>query len=44
MPLCGFNQEMLDGLDKFHKGLAEQLIVKIKGAGSVEEAESEEVS
>jgi len=27
MPLCGFNQEMLEGLTKFHKGLVEHGIV-----------------
>jgi len=26
MPMCGFNQEMLEGLEKFHTGLAERLI------------------
>jgi hypothetical protein len=25
MPLCGFNQKMLDGLTDFNKGLLEQL-------------------
>jgi len=44
MPICGFNQEMLDGLEKFHRGLAEQLIVKIRRANSVDKIESEEVS
>jgi len=28
MPLCGFNKEMLEGLKKFHEGLAEQRIDK----------------
>ena len=28
MPMCGFNQEMLEGLEKFHKGLAEKLVEK----------------
>ncbi|MDP3882220.1 MAG: hypothetical protein Q8Q31_05075 [Nanoarchaeota archaeon] len=27
MPLCGFNQEMLKGLDYFHKGLVEHGII-----------------
>ena len=27
MPLCGFNQEMLEGLTKFHKGLVEHGII-----------------
>ncbi|MEK6888505.1 MAG: hypothetical protein AABW80_00170 [Nanoarchaeota archaeon] len=27
MPLCGFNQEMLEGLDSFHKGLVEHGII-----------------
>jgi len=27
MPLCGFNQEMLEGMDKFHKGLVEHGII-----------------
>lgn len=26
MPFCGFNQEMLEGLEKFHTGLVERLI------------------
>lgn len=25
MPLCGFNQEMLKGMDKFHEGLVESM-------------------
>jgi hypothetical protein len=28
MPLCGFNQEMLEGLERFHEGLVEQIVVK----------------
>jgi len=44
MPLCGFNQEMLEGLEKFHTGLAEQLIVKIRRANPVEEIEGERVN
>ena len=28
MPLCGFNQEMLQGLEAFHKGLVETIISK----------------
>ncbi len=25
MPFCGFNQEMLEGMDKFHEGLVEAM-------------------
>jgi len=28
MPLCGFNQEMLEGLDRFHEGLVEAIADK----------------
>lgn len=28
MPLCGFNQEMLEGMEKFHKGLVEHGILE----------------
>lgn len=28
MPLCGFNDKMLEGLDSFHKGLVEIIIEK----------------
>ena len=28
MPMCGFNNEMLEGLKVFHKGLAENRINK----------------
>ena len=31
MALCGFNKEMLDGLDKFHEGLIENIVRKTKG-------------
>jgi len=27
MPMCGFNQQMLDGLESFHSGLVEHGIV-----------------
>jgi len=30
MPICGFDKQMLDGLDKFHEGLVENLLRKIK--------------
>ena len=30
MPLCGFDKQMLDGLDKFHESLVENIIKKIK--------------
>lgn len=36
MPLCGFNQKMLDSIDKFHKGLVES-IVKKESLGSKEQ-------
>lgn len=26
MPLCGFNQQMLEGLNAFHEGLVESVI------------------
>jgi len=28
MPLCGFNQEMLEGIEKFHEGLVESIAYK----------------
>jgi hypothetical protein len=28
MPLCGFNKEMLEGMDKFHEGLLEAIANK----------------
>ena len=28
MPMCGFNQKMLNGLDKVHEGLIEIVIKK----------------
>jgi len=28
MPLCGFNEKMLEGLKKFHKGLVGRKISK----------------
>ena len=28
MPFCGFNQEMLEGMEKFHKGLVEHGILE----------------
>ena len=40
MPLCGFNQEMLEGLENFHVGLVETSIPNEKF--SVLKAESEE--
>lgn len=30
MPICGFDKQMLDGLDKFHEGLVENLLKKTK--------------
>lgn len=30
MPMCGFNKQMLNGLDKFHEGLIEMIIRKNK--------------
>lgn len=30
MPFCGFDKQMLDGLDKFHEGLIETIIEKSK--------------
>ena len=29
MPLCGFNEEMIEGLNSFHKGLVEIIIEKL---------------
>jgi hypothetical protein len=29
MPICGFNEEMLEGLNSFHKGLAEIILEKL---------------
>lgn len=26
MPLCGFNQKMLEGMETFHEGLVESVI------------------
>lgn len=31
MPLCGFDKQMLDGIDSFHKGLVETILDKIPG-------------
>ena len=28
MPFCGFNEKMLEGMDKFHEGLVEAIIDK----------------
>lgn len=28
MPFCGFNQEMLEGLEKFHTALAERFVME----------------
>lgn len=33
MPLCGFDKQMLDGLDMFHRGLADSIIRKSKEVG-----------
>jgi len=33
MPLCGFNKQMLDGLDKFHESLIENITKKVKEKG-----------
>jgi len=30
MPFCGFNEEMLKGLEKFHEGLMEKILNKTK--------------
>ena len=30
MPMCGFDKQMLDGLDMFHRGLAYSIIRKVK--------------
>lgn len=30
MPLCGFDKQMLDGLNKFHEGLVENILSKTK--------------
>jgi len=30
MPMCGFNKQMLDGLDKFHESLIENITKKSK--------------
>ena len=39
MPLCGFNQKMIDGIDSFHKGLVEAILDKIP-SDKVDEEES----
>ena len=46
MPLCGFNQEMLEGLDLFHKGLVEHGIIRRseKKNQSVEQTTNNELS
>jgi hypothetical protein len=44
MPLCGFNQEMLEGLEKFHRGLAEQLIWEVDEVEATDVKEILEVS
>ena len=28
MPMCGFNQEMLEGMERFHEGLVEAIADK----------------
>ena len=37
MPLCGFNQEMLEGLDSFHKGLVETILNKSEANNLIRE-------
>lgn len=39
MPLCGFDRQMLDGIDSFHKGLVEIILDKIP-SDKVDEEES----
>ena len=39
MPLWGFNKKMLNGLDKFHKGLINEIIKKSKAEVIVLERE-----
>jgi len=39
MPLCGFDKQMIEGLEAFHEGLAEQLIEKIKENNFIDEKE-----
>ncbi|MFH1801989.1 MAG: hypothetical protein ABH864_00895 [archaeon] len=42
MPLCGFNQEMLEGMNKFHQGLVESVLDKtLADEGSGEELREE---
>jgi len=37
MPLCGFNQKMLEGIEAFHEGLVESLIDKKEKLDILEE-------
>ncbi len=38
MPLCGFDQQMLEGLKMFHDGLASAVTRRTDGGASLEEA------
>jgi hypothetical protein len=42
MPMCGFNEEMLEGLDSFHKGLVEIILEKLPVDKKKEESLLEE--
>ena len=42
MPLCGFNQEMLEGLEKFHEGLIRQLVKKVNRNEIIDNKSEEE--
>lgn len=41
MPICGFNKQMLKGLEMFHKGLAENKIIDKSNDNSMEELEKD---
>ncbi|MEX0919971.1 MAG: hypothetical protein WDZ69_00120 [Candidatus Pacearchaeota archaeon] len=41
MPLCGFNQEMLEGMNEFHQGLAEESSVEEVSGSENSETQSE---
>ena len=43
MPLCGFNDKMLEGMDSFHKGLMEAILDKMPADRIVEEEPMREV-
>jgi len=41
MPLCGFNKQMLNGLEMFHKGLVDNNIIDKSSDNNLEELEND---